>query len=121
MGDGATRVERTTAPRRGARGIARERVSESRLRVLDGRFELLRMLGEGGYGAVYEALDREWNNKVALKTLQRMEPDALLRFKEEFRSLQDVDHPNLVHLEELRSVDGLWFFTMELIDGTDFF
>jgi hypothetical protein len=88
---------------------------------LANRFQLLRELGSGGYGVVYEAIDIEWGSRVALKTLQRMEPDALLRFKEEFRALQDVEHPNLVHLEELTCSDGLWFFTMELIEGTDFF
>jgi eukaryotic-like serine/threonine-protein kinase len=89
--------------------------------VLANRFQLLRELGSGGYGVVYEAIDIEWGSRVALKTLQRMEPDALLRFKEEFRALQDLEHPNLVHLEELTCADGLWFFTMELIEGTDFF
>lgn len=89
--------------------------------VLAKRFQLLRELGSGGYGVVYEAIDLEWGARVALKTLQRMEADALLRFKEEFRALQDLEHPNLVHLEELTCADGLWFFTMELIEGTDFF
>jgi hypothetical protein len=88
--------------------------------VLANRFQLLRELGSGGYGLVYEALDMAWGSRVALKTLQRMEPDALLRFKEEFRALQDVEHPNLVHLEELTCSNGLWFFTMELVEGTDF-
>lgn len=89
--------------------------------TLANRYQLLRELGSGGYGVVYEALDAELGERVALKTLQRMEPDALLRFKDEFRSLQDVEHPNLVHLVELTCADGLWFLTMELVDGTDFF
>jgi hypothetical protein len=84
------------------------------------RFELLRKLGEGSYGIVYEALDLESYTRVALKTLQRMEPDALLRFKEEFRYLATVEHENLVHLGELMCNDDVWFFTMELVDGTDF-
>ncbi len=89
--------------------------------LLAGRYQVLQTLGRGGYGAVYEAFDLEWKTRLALKTLQRMDPDALLRFKAEFRSLQDLEHPNLVHLGELTCSDGVWFFTMELIDGTDFF
>jgi hypothetical protein len=84
------------------------------------RFQILRALGEGGMGAVYEALDREHNARVALKTLLTLTPDAIGRFKREFRALQDVRHPNLVSLGELFDLDGSWFFTMELVEGTDF-
>lgn len=44
----------------------------------------------------------------------------MLRFKNEFRILQDIEHPNLVSLGELIEDSGRWFFTMELVDGTDF-
>src|SRR5262249_23812853 len=84
------------------------------------RFQILRTLGEGGMGAVYEALDREQNARVALKTLLKLTPDAIGLFKREFRALQDVRHPNLVSLGELFDVNGSWFFTMELVEGTDF-
>lgn len=53
------------------------------------RFELVRRLGEGGYGAVYEAHDRERDQRVALKLLTRVGPDHVMRFKQEFRALQD--------------------------------
>lgn len=72
-------------------------------------------------GVVYEVLDREKNARVALKTLRRMDPDTLLRLKQEFRSLQDLEHPNLVGLGELIEEAGQWFFTMDLVDGTDFY
>jgi serine/threonine protein kinase len=84
------------------------------------RFQILRPLGEGGMGAVYEALDREQNARVALKALLKLTPDAIGLFKREFRALQDVRHPNLVSLGELFDVGGRWFFTMELVEGTDF-
>src|SRR5688500_8567344 len=84
------------------------------------RFEILACCGSGGMGAVYEAFDRERRARVALKTLHAMRPDALLRFKQEFRALTDLLHPNLVMLGELIEEHGLWFFTMELIDGVDF-
>src|SRR3954468_6582238 len=84
------------------------------------RFDVLRVLGAGGMGVVYEALDRDKRRKVALKTLRSLDAAAVLRFKNEFRSLQDIDHPNLVSLGELFEEDGQLFFTMELVQGTPF-
>src|SRR5262245_46919649 len=81
------------------------------------RFETVRVLGSGGMGVVYEAIDRERKSRVALKTLRRSEADFVRRFKNEFRSLQDIHHPNLVSLGELLEEDGQLFFTMELLHG----
>ncbi len=84
------------------------------------RFEVLRSLGSGGMGVVYEAVDRERNVRVAIKTLRSMTGDAILRFKNEFRDFQDLQHPNLVSVGELFSEAGEWFFSMELIEGVTF-
>ena len=81
------------------------------------RFELIRRLGEGGFGVVYEAFDHHRSSKVALKLLREGEGAALYRFKREFRALADVSHPNLVALDELLADGGSWFFTMELVRG----
>ena len=88
--------------------------------VLAGRYRLVRRLGEGGFGVVYEAVDGERSEKVALKVLRRLDPDALYRFKKEFRLLADVSSRHLVSLHELFAEGDQWFLTMELIEGEDF-
>src|SRR6266540_740659 len=60
------------------------------------RFAIRQRLGAGGFGTVYEAFDHERNSVVALKAMQRQDPHALYRFKQEFRALSELEHPNLV-------------------------
>jgi serine/threonine protein kinase len=84
------------------------------------RFELIRRLGQGGFGIVYEAFDRRRSMLVALKLLREAEGSTLYRFKREFRALTDISHPNLVALDELLTDGTHWFFTMELVRGVRF-
>ena len=84
------------------------------------RYQVLARLGQGGMGAVFHAFDKERGEEIALKTLLKVSPTALRLFKQEFRALADVVHPNLVSLYEMSVADGLWFFTMELIRGLNF-
>jgi len=84
------------------------------------RFTIVRRIGAGGMGIVYEAYDKERDVRVALKTLPKVDAAALYRFKHEFRALTDVVHPNLVALYQLISVGEQWFFTMEFVNGCDF-
>jgi serine/threonine protein kinase len=71
-------------------------------------------------GIVYEAYDRQRHGLIALKTLRLWDAHRLVRLKQEFRALADLDHRNLVRLGELICEDGQWFFTMDLVSGVDF-
>jgi hypothetical protein len=70
-------------------------------------------------GVVFEVYDTEHDCLVALKLLPSLDPRAIHRFKREFRSLQDIRHPNWVALRELFQHEDQLFFTMELVRGTD--
>ena len=85
-----------------------------------GDYELVREIGRGGMGCVFEAVHVQHRNRVALKTLPLAEGDRLHQFKREFRSLADINHPNLISLYTLEADGSQWFFTMDLIEGTDF-
>ncbi len=86
----------------------------------DGRFLVRKKLGAGSMGIVYEAVDRERDEVVALKTLINSEAADLYRFKQEFRTLADIHHPNLVNLHELFAEEDRCYFTMERIRGVNF-
>ena len=84
------------------------------------RFDVETKLGEGGMGVVYAVWDRHRSQRVALKTLRGLDPKSVVRFKQEFRTVLDLRHPNLVTLGELIETDGRLMFTMELVSGEDF-
>jgi tRNA A-37 threonylcarbamoyl transferase component Bud32 len=84
------------------------------------RFEMLTRLGRGGMGTVYQVIDHARKARLALKSVGQVTGDALLRFKREFRALAEINHPNIIELGELLEQDGEWFFTMELIQGSEF-
>src|SRR5690606_4308504 len=83
-------------------------------------FEVVSRLGAGGMGTVFQVLDRERGTRLALKTVGTVDGDMLLRFKREFRALQDLNHPNIIGYGELFENEGEWFYTMDLIEGVNF-
>jgi hypothetical protein len=84
-----------------------------------GRYQVVRRIGAGGMGVVYEAEDRERGQRVALKTISNPDVEKVYQLKREFRGLADLSHPNLVALYDLVVDSDACFFTMELLDGDD--
>jgi serine/threonine-protein kinase len=93
--------------------------------VIDDRFEVVREIGVGGMGAVFEALDRELHRSVALKFLDPAlvtDEEHVIRFQREALAAGRIGHPNICKAHE-RGVtsDGVPFIVMELLRGETFF
>ena len=84
-----------------------------------GRFIIVRLLGAGGMGAVYEARDPELDRSVALKLLPNNVRSQHLRQRlvREAQALAQLQHPNVVGVHEVGIADGRVFIVMELVDG----
>ena len=90
--------------------------------VLADRYQIVRLLGEGGMGAVYRAHDRELDRDVALKVIRpALARNALVlsRFKQELILARQVTHRNVIRIFDLGSDRGTRFLTMEYIEGED--
>jgi serine/threonine protein kinase len=102
---------------------AAEPGEEHRLPVLQLRdYRLLRKIGEGGMGTVYEALHTRLERVVALKILppERMaNAQAVARFQQEMRAAGAFDHPAIVRATDAGDVDGTHFLVMEYVEGID--
>jgi hypothetical protein len=94
-------------------------MSDAVISTLLDRYELLSTLGKGGHGAVHEARDQRTGERVALKELTHVSPAAIAQFKQEFRAVREVHHPNLVRLDALFEDQGKWVIAMELVEGKD--
>jgi serine/threonine-protein kinase len=90
--------------------------------IFAGRYEVKEVLGAGGMGVVYRAIDRELGEPVAIKTLRpdtvAGDPIALERFKQEIRLARKITHRNVVRTYDLGEVNGLYYLTMEFVEGT---
>ncbi len=83
-------------------------------------YEVLREVGRGGMGVVYEARDRRLNRAVALKMVlakSHARPEDLVRFLAEAEAVARLQHPNIVQVFETGQHRGQLYFTMELVAG----
>lgn len=84
------------------------------------RYEIVRLLGQGGMGAVYQAHDRELDRQVAIKVIRAdmaSNPEILRRFKQELILARQITHKNVIRIFDLGQADGVKFITMEYIEG----
>jgi serine/threonine-protein kinase len=94
---------------------------EKRLRrALGDDYELLDLLGTGGFGRVYRVRDLHLERQVALKVLQPLltrDPEVVERFRREAQLAAGLRHPHIVNIYDIGGRSGLIWYTMELIDG----
>jgi len=108
----------------GTRNVAAAVDSLAPETVLGGRYQILKMLGEGGMGAVYKARDLEVDRVVALKVIRpeyANRPEILARFKQELVLARQITHRNVIRIFDLGQGDGIRFITMEYVDGQDLY
>jgi eukaryotic-like serine/threonine-protein kinase len=85
-----------------------------------GDYELEKVLGEGGMGIVYKALQRSLNRLVALKMIKATRfpsADEVRRFQNEAEAVARLDHPNIVPIYEVNQFEDQHYFAMKLIAG----
>ena len=90
------------------------------------RYHIIRLLGAGGMGAVYQAWDKILEVAVAVKVIrpqEGMEPEEALRierrFKRELLLARQVTHTNVVRIHDLGEIDGITYITMPYVQGSD--
>jgi tRNA A-37 threonylcarbamoyl transferase component Bud32 len=84
------------------------------------QLDILDLVGQGGMGAVYKARQPKLDRLVAVKVLPpevARDPAFAERFTREARSLARLNHPNIVTIYDFGESDGLYYFTMEFVDG----
>jgi tetratricopeptide (TPR) repeat protein len=88
--------------------------------LLGGRYELLKLLGEGGMGSVYKARDVELDREVALKVIKpelANHPEILQRFKQELILARQVTDRNVIRIFDIGEAGKIKFITMEYMEG----
>ena len=85
-----------------------------------GPHKVVRLIGEGGMGQVWQATDTQLNRDVALKILPdafAADPDRLARFKREAQILASLNHPNIAAIYGIEEAEGTRALVLELVEG----
>ncbi len=101
--------------------VSRERPLDQDAPLREADFQLARVLGSGGMGEVYEAIQKSLGKRVALKVIRREaldSPSRVRRFFAEARALARLGHSQIVGVHGIgRMVDGRYFLVMDLVEG----
>jgi serine/threonine-protein kinase len=85
------------------------------------RYDVKEILGQGGMGTVFKAVDRELGEVIAIKTLKadflEQDPTALERFRSEIRLARRISHRNVVRTHDIGEHGGVYYITMEYVEG----
>ncbi|OGD19734.1 MAG: hypothetical protein A2Y69_06860 [Candidatus Aminicenantes bacterium RBG_13_59_9] len=87
-----------------------------------GRYQVIEELGRGGMGRVYKVLDKEVEEKVALKLIRPEiagEEETIRRFRSELRLARQITHQNVCRMHDLGRFEGTYYLTMEYVSGED--
>src|SRR5262245_43988389 len=85
-----------------------------------GPFEITAAIGAGGMGEVYRARATRLERTVAIKILPShlsSDPEARQRFDREARTISSLSHPNICHLYDIGTQDGVSYLVMEFLEG----
>jgi len=124
--DAGTQAETTLIPHRPVASDSEDTGPLKPGKPFGSRYHIIRMLGLGGMGAVYQAWDEELGVAVAIKVIRPevMEDPVAAReierrFKRELLLAREVTHKNVVRIHDLGEIDRIKYITMSYIDGTD--
>lgn len=87
--------------------------------ILQSRYQVVRQLGRGGMGAVYEAIDLRLGHTVALKQTLTEDPELWKQFEREARLMAQLSHPSLPRVSDYFTERNRAFFVMQFIEGSD--
>jgi predicted Ser/Thr protein kinase len=90
-------------------------------RLIEGKYEIIRLLGKGGMGAVFLAHDLTLEREVAIKVLPpdvAQDEQVVRRFQQEAKTAAKLDHPNIIPIYRVESEGGLNYFVMKYVSGT---
>src|SRR5208283_2495365 len=90
-------------------------------KVVNGRYKILELIGEGGFSRIYKCLDQKTRDQKVFRTLKNEtisnQIEDIIRFRNEAFILSRLDHPNIVKVYETGEFEGRNYIILEYIDG----